>query len=134
MKSAGYSWSHCCYKGKDDGKCMWEKPFEISNAMKEKQLVGNGRGINIDLAPSISNGPRIKNGVPYGYEISIGPVGNKNGFDDYNDAEEEDSVKGWLLSPKHRAVILNEGIWKDIEWKKIGAAAYGPFANVWFSE
>ena len=64
------------------------------------------------------------------FEISIGPKGDKTGFDDYEDASEDESVDGWIASPKHRAVLFNEGIWKDIEWTRIGAAAYGPFANV----
>ena len=115
---------------------MWQKPSEISKQTRENKVSSRGRSININIAqaPPISEGAREKHGVPHGYEISIGPKGDKTGFDDYEDASEDESVDGWIASPKHRAVLFNEGIWKDIEWTRIGAAAYGPFANVWFSE
>ena len=134
IPSAGYSWTSCCYQGADDAKCMWHKPFEILKQTKANSQIARGRSNNIDMAPSISKGPRETNGVPHGFEISIGPVGRKDGFSDYNDANEEESINGWMMSPDHRAVLLNEGMWKDVEWNKIGAAKYGPFANVWFSE
>ena len=114
---------------------MWDKPFEILIQTKNNaKPTGKARSINIDLAPSLSNGTRQTNGIPHGFEISIGPVGSKDDFADYDDAEEKESIDGWMNSPKHKAVILNEGIWKEMKWTKIGGAAYGPFANVWFSE
>ena len=58
----------------------------------------------------------------------------ENYYTRLDDAEEKESIDGWMNSPKHKAVILNEGIWKEMKWTKIGGAAYGPFANVWFSE
>ena len=136
MQSIGYTWSPCCYTGENEGDCMWQKPFEISRQTKENSVSSKARSININIGhgPAISEGDQGENGVPHGYEISIGPKGDKKGFEDYEDATEDESMEGWITSPKHRAVIFNEGIWKDIEWTKIGAAAYGPFANVWFSE
>jgi uncharacterized protein YkwD len=42
------------------------------------------------------------------------------------------AINGWKYSPRHNAVILNKGIWKDMNWKAIGIGIYGHFAVVWF--
>ena len=86
------------------------------------------------MGPLLSEIPHRHGDVPHGFEISVGPNDNQAHYEDYGNATAESSLKLWKSSPKHLNVMINNGIWKDIEWKKIGAAAYGPFANVWFSE
>lgn len=40
----------------------------------------------------------------------------------------------WKNSEAHLDLILNKGIWKDVEWKAIGGAINGKYAVVWFGE
>lgn len=44
------------------------------------------------------------------------------------------ALKSWKDSKLHNAVILNESIWKNSEWKAIGIGIYKGFAVVWFGE
>ena len=121
---------------------MWNKPFEILNQTMYHTLPkGKGRrqsvsGVSVSsgLGPLLSEKPHRYGDTPHGFEISIGPKDNQAHYEDYDNATAESSLKLWKSSPKHHEVIINKGKWKNIEWKKIGAAVYGPFANVWFSE
>ena len=138
-EDVGYKWSGCCYKGSEDGDCMRNKPLEIMNQTKYhmpakgRKLVDN-LSLSTGIAPSLSQNTHSHREIPHGFEISIGPKDNQRDFADYDNATAEESLKLWKSSPKHHDVIVNNGKWKDVEWKKIGAAAYGPFANVWVSE
>ncbi|MBL7850006.1 MAG: CAP domain-containing protein [Cyclobacteriaceae bacterium] len=58
-----------------------------------------------------------------GYEIA---------FYSSDGAEAEESLAGWKSSPGHHPVIVNEGTWKDVEWKSIGLGIFGTYAVVWF--
>jgi len=40
----------------------------------------------------------------------------------------------WKNSEAHLDLILNNGIWKDVEWRAIGSAINGKYAVVWFGE
>jgi hypothetical protein len=40
----------------------------------------------------------------------------------------------WKNSEAHLDLILNNGIWKDVEWRAIGGAINGKYAVVWFGE
>jgi len=44
------------------------------------------------------------------------------------------ALEGWIESNGHHAVIINQGIWKDVKWKAIGVGLYKGFAVVWFGE
>ena len=61
-----------------------------------------------------------------GYEIAYGAYG-------FN-ANADGALKGWKGSPGHNQVILNQGIWKDADWKGMGVGIYGGYAVVWFGE
>ena len=56
-----------------------------------------------------------------GYEISA-----------MNTAPEVNWLNQWKGSPGHHQVIINNGIWKTIEWKAMGLAIRGEYAVVWF--
>ena len=44
------------------------------------------------------------------------------------------AVEGWKSSSGHNQVMVNLGIWKDIEWKAMGVGVNGNFAVVWFGQ
>ena len=46
----------------------------------------------------------------------------------------EQAVSLWKGSAGHNNVILNKDIWKDVEWKAMGAAIYHGYAVVWFGK
>lgn len=41
-------------------------------------------------------------------------------------------VAGWLASPAHAAVMLEQGMWRAAHWQAMGIADDGHFAFVWF--
>lgn len=63
----------------------------------------------------------------YGYEIAHGATGGYV-------ATAESALNGWKSSELHNAVILNQGIWQDNQWKAIGIGLYKGYATVWFGE
>jgi hypothetical protein len=56
-----------------------------------------------------------------GYEISA-----------MNTAPSVDWLAQWKNSKGHHEVIINGGIWKQIEWKAMGVAIRKPYAVIWF--
>jgi uncharacterized protein YkwD len=64
-----------------------------------------------------------------GYEIAFG--GSSTGPIKF-EAKAENSIDAWKKSKSHNAVMINEGIWKDQEWKAIGIGIYKDYATVWF--
>jgi hypothetical protein len=46
----------------------------------------------------------------------------------------EAALELWKNSEAHLDLIINRGIWKDVEWKAIGGAINGKYAVVWFGE
>ena len=44
------------------------------------------------------------------------------------------ALKSWDESPRHRAVILNQGKWNDNRWESIGVGVAGEYAVIWFGE
>jgi len=40
----------------------------------------------------------------------------------------------WKKSSGHNEVIINKGIWKDVEWKAMGIGIWNGYATVWFGE
>ncbi len=61
-----------------------------------------------------------------GYEIAarVGP----------HDITAKKALSLWKKSYGHNSVIINKGIWKQLEWQAIGAAMYKGYAVVWFGE
>jgi len=56
-----------------------------------------------------------------GYEISA-----------MNTSGDVDWLAQWKKSKGHHQVIINQGIWKQVEWNAIGVAIRPPYAVVWF--
>jgi hypothetical protein len=46
----------------------------------------------------------------------------------------QEALSLWKESAGHNNVILNKDIWKDVEWKAMGAAMYKDYAVVWFGK
>lgn len=44
------------------------------------------------------------------------------------------AIQSWKESKGHNAVVINEDVWSEIEWKAIGIGLYKGFAVVWFGE
>ena len=49
-------------------------------------------------------------------------------------ATAEEGLKGWKKSPSHNPLLINTGIWKDIDWGGIGIGIYGEYGVVWFGQ
>ena len=61
----------------------------------------------------------------YGYEISFWSSG---------EITAEGALDGWKKSSGHNALIINQDIWHDSNWKAIGIGIYKNYAVVWFGE
>jgi uncharacterized protein YkwD len=85
-----------------------------------------------DTYPNMWKAPqRFNTGYPSnGYEIA---QGGSEGYAGYR-ATAESSLEGWQGSPKHNAVILNEGKWSDSAWLAMGIGIYEGYAVVWFGK
>lgn len=46
----------------------------------------------------------------------------------------KDILDGWKKSHSHNEVIINKGVWKDIQWEAIGIGISENYATVWFGE
>ncbi|MBX2947082.1 MAG: CAP domain-containing protein [Cyclobacteriaceae bacterium] len=61
---------------------------------------------------------------------------NSNGFEisyySSAGANAEEGLGGWKKSPGHNRVIINEGTWKQLEWRAIGIGIYKEYGVVWF--
>lgn len=60
-----------------------------------------------------------------GYEISYFSTAGANA---------EEGLEGWKKSHGHNQVIINEGIWKPIQWNAIGVGLYQEYGVVWFGK
>lgn len=60
-----------------------------------------------------------------GYEIS---------YYSSKGATAQEGLSGWKVSHGHNSVILNEGTWKNVNWKAIGIGIYKEYGVVWFGE
>lgn len=70
--------------------------------------------------------PREIAGYPgNGYEISYYSSGGVSAVE---------GLEGWKSSHGHNQVIVNEGIWKSIEWNAIGIGLYKEYGVVWFGK
>ena len=49
-----------------------------------------------------------------------------------NGAKADPALAGWQKSKGHNPLLVNLGIWKEIEWKGIGIGIHETYAIVWF--
>ena len=49
-------------------------------------------------------------------------------------ATAKEGLAGWKISPGHNPLLINDGIWKSIQWKAIGIAIYKEYGMVWFGD
>ena len=49
-------------------------------------------------------------------------------------ASAEEGLEGWKNSPSHNPLIINEGIWKKVDWNAVGIGFYKEYGVVWFGE
>ncbi|MDP4281490.1 MAG: CAP domain-containing protein [Bacteroidota bacterium] len=81
-------------------------------------------------APCMWNKPReLTNYDSEGYEIAYWTDEPLSAHDFALKA-----LKGWKRSTEHNNVILNRSMWKEKEWKAVGAGYYEGYAVVWFGE
>ena len=45
-----------------------------------------------------------------------------------------EGLAGWKKSPSHNPLIVNEGMWSNVNWKAIGIGLYKEYGIVWFGE
>ncbi|MEX2231784.1 MAG: CAP domain-containing protein [Cyclobacteriaceae bacterium] len=45
-----------------------------------------------------------------------------------------EGLEGWKKSPSHNPLMINEGIWKKVNWKAIGIGIHKQYGIVWFGE
>lgn len=60
-----------------------------------------------------------------GYENAYGGGGNVTASGAFN---------AWKNSPGHNAVILEQGIWSNIDWQAMSVGIYKNYAVLWFGE
>jgi len=60
-----------------------------------------------------------------GYEVSVGPGGGMTA---------SIALRQWKKSPPHNDVLVNQGMWSNSKWTKLGAAFVGSYGNAWFAE
>jgi uncharacterized protein YkwD len=45
-----------------------------------------------------------------------------------------EALNGWKQSKAHNELLVNTGIWQQVQWNAIGIGIYGKYAAVWFGE
>lgn len=46
----------------------------------------------------------------------------------------KEAIQLWKASSGHNAVMINQGIWKNVQWNAVGVGIYGKYAVLWFGE
>lgn len=49
-------------------------------------------------------------------------------------ASAAEGLEGWMKSPAHNPLIVNEGMWSNVKWNAIGIGFYKEYGIVWFGE
>lgn len=49
-------------------------------------------------------------------------------------ARTHQALEAWIKSASHNPVMINQGIWKQVDWNAIGVGIYKNYAVVWFGE
>ncbi|OKH30728.1 hypothetical protein NIES2119_30470 [[Phormidium ambiguum] IAM M-71] len=65
--------------------------------------------------------------VGNGYENAFGGSGSYI-------ANATDALQAWKNSPAHNAVILNQGMWQNLQWNALGVGLYKGYAVLWFGQ
>ena len=60
-----------------------------------------------------------------GYEVSVGGGGGMTA---------SIALRQWKKSTLHNDVLVNQGMWSNSRWTKLGAAFVGNNGNAWFAE
>ncbi|WP_051052838.1 CAP domain-containing protein [Fulvivirga imtechensis] len=47
-------------------------------------------------------------------------------------ASAQEGLQGWQKSPSHNPLLINSGMWKQVEWQGVGIGIYKEYAVVWF--
>lgn len=47
-------------------------------------------------------------------------------------ANASQGLEGWQKSASHNPLLINSGIWRDIDWQGVGVGIYKEYAVVWF--
>ncbi len=63
-----------------------------------------------------------------GYEIVFYSTYEYNSVGDYS----KDALESWSKSNGHNSVILNLGVWKNLNWNSIGIGIFEGYVTVWF--
>jgi hypothetical protein len=74
-----------------------------------------------DKPSEISNGTYTGNGFGNAYMASSGATATS-------------ALSGWIASPGHNAVILEQGIWAGKNWPAMGVGIYQQYAVLWFGD
>lgn len=49
-------------------------------------------------------------------------------------ANAQEALAGWKVSEGHNPLLVNTGIWKDVNWKAVGIGIDDSYGVVWFGE
>ncbi len=72
------------------------------------------------------NKPReITNNVYTAFGFEISAIGY---------ATPQAALQGWVNSPAHNDVMLNNGVWNTLTWRSVGVGFVGNSANIWFGD
>ncbi len=44
------------------------------------------------------------------------------------------ALESWKKNAPHKAVILNQGMWRNLHWRALGIGIYKGFCMLWFGE
>jgi uncharacterized protein YkwD len=72
----------------------------------------------------------LTNYTGYGYEIAFFSTYQYDETGSYAN----DAINQWSRSKGHNSVILNLGLWKDINWQSLGVGIHNGYSTVWFGE
>ena len=60
--------------------------------------------------------------------------GYENAYSTTGSATAVGALTSWKQSTAHNEVILNQSIWKDVNWNALGVGIYQGYAVIWFGE
>lgn len=112
-----------------------EKPFDESNCNPHSWSDQGAweaccYGYAVHNGPCMWNKPReLTDYQGDGFEIVM--FSESSQFPDRAVSPKE-AIDAWADSKNHNAVILNKGIWADVEWKAMGVGIHRGFAAMWF--
>ena len=72
--------------------------------------------------------------APQRFDTAYETFGFENAFFSSAGATAEDAFSSWSQSSGHNAVILNQDVWANTEWKALGIGIYEDYAVMWVGE